>query len=178
MKARILPVFALLCAFVCTARGPAWAQTSVGTLSGLYACAGTGVTSRGSIGFTFEGILDFANSPAGSTITSPAGSGWVWDIAGFSTISIAVTNGDYSAGETGQGDLVLEFSGGLPAPLPNVFVFDNQVVMSDIDSSGIAHTFVMTFIPPTSGIKHVQVTVCQAENQAKGNPLPPAPPTP
>jgi hypothetical protein len=174
MKARILSDFALLCAFVCIARGPVWAQTSVGTLSGLYACAGTGMTSIALLGFTFEGILDFTNSASGSTITSPSGSGWIWNVAGFPTISIAVTNGNYSAGETGQGDLVLEFSGGLPAPLPRLTGFDNQVNMSDIDPAGIAHTFTMTFTAPTT-VPFVQLTVCQAENQAKGNPLPPAP---
>lgn len=186
MKARIFVTVAVLCAFLSTAGSRAWAVTSSFSLSGLYACAGTGTTTpEGESGifipFTVEGILNFVNSSTGSSVTSPGGSLWVWDIAGFSLIDIAVTNGDYSINQTGQGDIDLFFAQGLPLPLPPGVGFSNQAVLSNVDATGIAHTFVMTFRPPSDisvDINFVQLTVCQAESQQSGNPTPANPPTP
>jgi hypothetical protein len=168
MKARLL-VFALaLCAFVGTARGPAWAVTSNSTLNNLYACAGTGVTDVALFPFTFEGVLVVSG---GSTVSSPSGAGWIWNVAGFPIISIAVTNGNYFVGTTGEGTLVLNFSGGLPTPLPPVSGFNNQINMANIDAKGIAHTFTMTFTSP-SDFPFAELAVCQAESEANGNPVP------
>jgi hypothetical protein len=173
MKARISLVFGLLtmCVFLSTGGSPAWAVTSTATLNGAYACAGTGVTTPAFIAFSVSGILDVSD---GSVVVSPAGSLWTWDVAGFNLIDIAVSNGTYSATPDGQANLSLAFIP--PAPpipgLPIPLEFDNNVVMSNIDSGGTAHTFVMTFQAPPTFIDLVAVTVCQAESQAVGNPLP------
>src|SRR5271167_3988421 len=172
MKARISLVFGLLmvCAFLSTGGSPAWAVTSTATLNGAYACAGTGVTTPAFIAFSVSGILDVSN---GTVVTSPSGSLWTWDVAGFDLIDIAVSSGTYSATPDGEADLSLKFTPPkTPIPALPTSEFDNNVVMSNIDTSGIAHTFVMTFQAPPTFIDFVSVTVCQAESQAAGNPLP------
>ena len=176
MKARISLVFGLLmmCAFLSTGGSPAWAVTSTATLNGAYACAGTGVTTPAFIAFSVSGILDVSN---GTVVASPSGSLWTWDVAGFDLIDIAVSSGTYSATPDGEANLSLAFIPPSP-PIPGLPIpteFDSNVVMSNIDSfspTPVAHTFVMTFQPPPTFIDLVAVTVCQAESQAAGNPLP------
>jgi hypothetical protein len=126
------------------------------------------VTDIALIPFTFEGVLFFAN---GNSAVSPSGANWIWNVAGYPTINIAVTNGNYFVGTAGEGTIILSFSGGLPNPLPGVVGFNNQINVSNIDTKGIAHTFTMTFTSP-SNFPFAELAVCQAQSEANGNPVP------
>jgi hypothetical protein len=145
-------------------------NTSTATAQGLYACAGTGTTNPALFTFTVSGILDFEN---GTTVSSPPGSLWTWDVFGINLINITVTNGTWSATPNGQGNLTLFFT---PPPPPQAGLiplsFTNNVVMSNIDSAGVAHTLALTFQAPPTFVDFTSLTICQALSVAAGNPHP------
>lgn len=172
MKVRIFKVFGLLmlCAVLSAGGSRAWAVTGNASLNNNYACAGTGVTTPAFLAFDESGVLNFAN---GTTVGSPAGGGWSFDVFGLNTEQVAVVpNPNYLCDEQGVCTITLTFAGGTPIAFPPGVTFTNNAVLSNIDSMGIAHTFVMTFQPPPTAVDLVSVAVCQAESQAVGNPIP------
>jgi hypothetical protein len=173
MKTRIFSVFGLLvlCAVLSTGGSRAWAATSTATLNGPYSCVFAGSTGTPFVVFNGSGVLDVIN---GELVVSPNGSQWVWDIAGVGLIDIALASGTFTASPNGQATLSLVWIPPAP-PIPNLGLpleFNNNVVMSNIDSGGTAHTFVATLQPPPTFDFLVSTMVCEAQSLAVGNPNP------
>jgi hypothetical protein len=113
-------------------------------------------------------------SGSGTSVVSPTGALWAFDVAGFLVSEVQVLSGDVFIGPTAEGTLSLNFSsfGNLSEFFPQTF--NHNVVLSNIDGNGIAHTFAMTFVPNTLGsdIDIVTLTICQAVSEQSGNPNP------
>ncbi len=151
---------------------PALAATSTASLQGNYSCTGTGTDHDGDFPFSVSGVL--TADTGGTTLTTPPGSNWVWDVAGVGLIDIVVTSGTWSATPNGQGTIALNYippSVIIPA-FPFVLSFNNQLVMDSLDANGVAHGFRITIQPPPTYSGIVAAVDCRAQSDAVGNPLP------